>query len=457
MPTGSTGSPGCVGSGSDPRSLGEIARALERLAGLDVAAVSDEELLGAVRLVERARRGLDALGCHVVGELDLRKVTDLEHGMRTKGWIARETKVPGRIAGRAVRLGGALRRLPNVDAAFREGRIGIDHVDVLARAANPRIADALDAAVPALVEGLGSMRFEGWQREVEQLAAELDQDGPEPDTRPSSVSLRQVGDELVVRGHLAALEGEGLVQTIGSITDELHRQAVRDAKEAPGDLPVPSRSELTALALIEMARRANANGRSGSAPAPELTLGIHAHASDPVQIAAPGHDGCCADGCGGSDGRAGHWWSGPIELHAPSGAIYRVNRDHVLLCDPLIAPVVLDALGVPLDAGRSQRYATREQRRALALRDGGCTFPGCDAPVAWCDAHHIWPWELGGETDLENLALLCRHHHGVTHRRGWTMTATADQWFTWTTPAGATIASQRHGRQRTGPAPPVTT
>jgi len=81
---------------------------------------------------------------------------------------------------------------------------------------------------------------------------------------------------------------------------------------------------------------------------------------------------------------------------------------------------------------------------ALAVRDGGCVWLGCDMPVGWTDAHHITPWEHGGPTDLANLALLCRHHHGVTHRTGWTMTAHADQTFTWLTPGGQTLTSQRH-------------
>ena len=42
---------------------------------------------------------------------------------------------------------------------------------------------------------------------------------------------------------------------------------------------------------------------------------------------------------------------------------------------------------------------------------------------SWCDAHHVTRWEHNGPTDITNLALLCRHHHGVTHRSGWTMTA----------------------------------
>ena len=78
------------------------------------------------------------------------------------------------------------------------------------------------------------------------------------------------------------------------------------------------------------------------------------------------------------------------------------------------------------------------------MRDGGCVFPGCDMPAGWSDAHHITPWEHGGTTDLPNLALLCRHHHGVTHRTGWTMTTQPDQTFTWTTPTGRTLHSQRN-------------
>jgi len=111
---------------------------------------------------------------------------------------------------------------------------------------------------------------------------------------------------------------------------------------------------------------------------------------------------------------------------------------------PAIHALVVDTLGVPLDLGREQRYANRAQRRALARRDGGCVFPGCDAPVGWCDAHHIVDWDDGGPTDLPNLAYLCRYHHGITHRQGWTMVATDDQRFTWTTPSGRTLHSQRH-------------
>ncbi len=52
------------------------------------------------------------------------------------------------------------------------------------------------------------------------------------------------------------------------------------------------------------------------------------------------------------------------------------------------------------------------------------------------------PWEAGGQRPIEPA--LSRHHHGVTHRSGWTMTAHPDQTFTWTTPTNRTLTSQRN-------------
>ena len=75
--------------------------------------------------------------------------------------------------------------------------------------------------------------------------------------------------------------------------------------------------------------------------------------------------------------------------------------------------------GAALFLGRSQRLATRAQRLALIARDGGCCFPGCDRPAAWCEAHHVIPWLDGGPTDIDNLCLLCRYHHREFERRGW--------------------------------------
>ena len=53
----------------------------------------------------------------------------------------------------------------------------------------------------------------------------------------------------------------------------------------------------------------------------------------------------------------------------------------------------------------------------LWLRDRHCTYPGCDLPGQWCDAHHLTHWADGGASDLGNAALLCQRHHTIVHTR----------------------------------------
>ena len=86
-------------------------------------------------------------------------------------------------------------------------------------------------------------------------------------------------------------------------------------------------------------------------------------------------------------------------------------------CD--LFTTVFDRHGAILCAGRTERLANRAQRRALAARDGGCSFPGCTRPASWCQAHHVIAWIDGGPTDLDNLALLCGFHHRSFEQAGW--------------------------------------
>ena len=80
---------------------------------------------------------------------------------------------------------------------------------------------------------------------------------------------------------------------------------------------------------------------------------------------------------------------------------------------------VFDRHGAILCAGRTQRLANRAQRRTLAARDHGCSFPACTRPASWCQAHHVIAWINGGPTDLDNLVLLCGFHHRSFDQAGW--------------------------------------
>jgi hypothetical protein len=100
------------------------------------------------------------------------------------------------------------------------------------------------------------------------------------------------------------------------------------------------------------------------------------------------------------------------------GLLHPMSVDRIA-CDAQILPVLLDLEGVPMALGRSQRLFSSQQRRLLALRDGGCRFPGCSRPPAYTDAHHVVPWSAGGVTDVDNAVLLCRFHHRLVHEGGW--------------------------------------
>jgi hypothetical protein len=102
--------------------------------------------------------------------------------------------------------------------------------------------------------------------------------------------------------------------------------------------------------------------------------------------------------------------------HDPIG-IATVER---LACAGRTQTITLDRDGSPLDVGREQRLYTKQQRTALAVRDGGCMFPDCDRPPSWCECHHITHWVRDhGRTDLADGILLCRHHHLLLHNNGW--------------------------------------
>jgi hypothetical protein len=97
-----------------------------------------------------------------------------------------------------------------------------------------------------------------------------------------------------------------------------------------------------------------------------------------------------------------------------------------LACDAKLIPAVLGGQGQVLDVGRERRLFTGPLRRALAIRDGGCAFPGCDRPPKYCHAHHARSWLDGGPTCLANGLLLCHLHHVVIHSGEWIVYIAAD-------------------------------
>jgi hypothetical protein len=130
-------------------------------------------------------------------------------------------------------------------------------------------------------------------------------------------------------------------------------------------------------------------------------------------------------------------------------------------CDADIIPVVLGGGSEVLDVGRHQRLASVAIWRALVARDRHCRFTGCTRPPVMCHAHHVQHWVDGGATCLDNMVLLCSHHHRLVHSGPWTITQPAPGDFRFHPPDAVRRArGPRPGglfdRSREGPGdPPV--
>jgi Domain of unknown function (DUF222) len=92
-----------------------------------------------------------------------------------------------------------------------------------------------------------------------------------------------------------------------------------------------------------------------------------------------------------------------------------------ICCDAQVLPAVPGRESEVLDLGRAARTATPGQRRALAIRDKGCTAPGCGRGPKWTTPHHITFWSDLGPSDLINYGLVCERDHRLLHHGGWEM------------------------------------
>jgi hypothetical protein len=135
--------------------------------------------------------------------------------------------------------------------------------------------------------------------------------------------------------------------------------------------------------------------------------------------------------------------TGPGAADMGFGARISAARARWIACDGAVTRIVLGPDGLPLEHGRSLRLVPPHVRRAAEVRDGGCVFTGCGAPTHWCDVHHLLEWANGGQTSLDNSALLCERHHTKVHH-GFRIERQPDgRWRTWR-PDGTEIRTGPH-------------
>ncbi len=101
------------------------------------------------------------------------------------------------------------------------------------------------------------------------------------------------------------------------------------------------------------------------------------------------------------------------------------------------------AIWPPADVnlGRRQRLANATQRRVLRGLYPRCAIPDCPVRFSRCEIHHVWWWEHGGPTDLDNLLPICGRHHTHVHKKGWKLKLLPDRTLEISLPDGTTMTT----------------
>ena len=321
-----------------------------------------------------------------------------------------------------VRQANLLRRLPGLRGALRDGSTTTGHVASLAAVVTNRRQLALCDVAEQLVGFATSLEIDefsaGCQRWAE-LADEHTSSPPHSGDYHLTITPGLYG-EANISGHLTLDQ----VAMVSAAIETLNGPD-------PSDAPVKrTLRRHNADALADLAQR-HLGGEDGR-PAPSTTGATTSSAT--VRRAKPSATVIIDFG---SFSEARFWhdqldaetiWDDPSYRSLASVRQDLLGTGHIpsrtaslLTCDANVRRHVLDPHGQPLNLGRSTPTVTSSQRHALVVGDRGCVFPTCDRPPQWTDAHYIHPRALDGFTDLDNLVLLCRHHHRLVHGPEWSI------------------------------------
>jgi hypothetical protein len=375
---------------SESVGVDELLAELDALLAEGLEGMVASQVLDRTELLVRVRNRVDAVLTHVVRRAEVIQAPEHDGLKSMQSWLRGHVRLSGGEARRLIRNGRALEQLPAVAQAFAAGAVTAEQVAVVAPVAGIEVqAEAVGqgvdlAAVDAtLAEVAACQPFAQLGRVVHHYLARLDPDGPEPDpTEGRSLTLsRHLDGGLSIRGELDAVGGEKLQAALESIL-----QAARPA----GD--TRSRSQRLGDALVQAADNLLASGNLPVLRTVKPQLIVTIPLADLVDPA-----------------------TGPGTAETGFGATISAARARRLACDGSITRVVIGPEGQPLDLGRTKRVSPPHLRRAVEHRDRSCVFAGCEAPAHWCDVHHLLEWINGGETSLDNSALLCERHHSKVH------------------------------------------
>ncbi len=350
----------------------------------DPRTATDRELLDRYRELRRDINRLEAESADVLAEIDVRNAYAAEDHLSATSWILSATGENPSIARSRVQTARRLRHMPQTAATFAGGELCESRIRLLVRAYETH-ADLFNRDEEMLVEHALCLSSQDLPAAIRYWRNAADPDGSALDHHRMYEARRLwVSAPWEGVGHLdGAFDPEGTA----TITTALEARSTAAGRTRDDGRTATQRR---ADALVEICRHylntADTPRRGGTRPHVTLTVSAKALRGEP--------DRPCEIAKGG-----------PV----PAETARRIA------CDATVTPISVDPTGVPLDVGRTRRTIPPAIRRAVELRDKGCTHPGCDRPPEWCEVHHDIHWADGGPTALWNLRLLCEPHHHKHH------------------------------------------
>jgi hypothetical protein len=392
----------------------------------DYRTLDDATLLELNRLAGLERQLVDAHAVVLAGEIAYRSAAALGHdglaqraGYRTPEELVRVTaRSTGRDASTAVRIGRMVREATDtaaptepwllpLSAAITAGTLPIASADAIrtglgAPTDGVTAADLADAAAELCAQA-ATLDPDRLFRKARELRDELDEAGiaDRERERHDRRSLRFSRQPDGMGRLIWLLDPES-----AAIAADLYDRATSPRRGGPRFAPSED-------ATVD---RILTDPRSTEQLASDVFLELLRHGADADDSQLLGSGAPVVTVLVTADTLqhgAGH---GYLEGQPDPVSIETVER---MLCTATIGTLVFDSSGQPLDLGRDQRLHSRTQRRALAVRDGGCRA-NCNRPPSWTEVHHIKHWGRdGGETNMVDAILLCRHHHLLFHNNHW--------------------------------------
>jgi hypothetical protein len=309
-------------------------------------------------------------------------------------WLSWKCGLDLRTAREKLRVARTLDALPLICEEFARGALSYAKIRALTRIATPQTEDALIVfarhATAAHVEKL----VRSYRRSVPANEADADL---RHERRHLAYRYLEDGS-IEIRARLDPEEGALVVAAIEKVRDELRIRNRVSGNASDGSAePRHDRAD----ALVEISHRELAGAARRDARGDRYQVMVHVD-----REALRTGEGIC---------------------HLDDGPSLAPETARRLLCDGAFVPVITD--GDKLDVGRKTRAIPSALRRALAMRDGGCRFPGC-THTRFVDGHHVEHWADGGRTSLDNLILLCPFHHRLLHEGGFRITTEEDGRFT---------------------------